>query len=130
LLKKIWGSIMSDKDILALFEKWNKALQVGDPAKIADLYESNAILLPTVSNQVRHTQAEREDYFVHFAAKGPNGKIDEANVRTYGDIAINSGIYTFTFKDGNRVQARYTFVYRWNGQTWKIIEHHSSQMPE
>ncbi|MES9966602.1 MAG: nuclear transport factor 2 family protein, partial [Sedimenticola sp.] len=73
---------------------------------------------------------EVEDYFVHFLAKGPVGEIDEANIRTFGDIAINSGIYTFTFKDGAVVQARYTFVYRWNGERWLIIEHHSSQMPE
>jgi hypothetical protein len=51
-------------------------------------------------------------------------------VRVFGQIAINSGIYTFSFNDGASVQARYTFVYRWNGERWMIIEHHSSQMPE
>ncbi len=56
--------------------------------------------------------------------------IDEANVRVFGQVAINSGIYTFTFKDGAVVQARFTFVYRWNGSRWMIVEHHSSQMPE
>ena len=54
----------------------------------------------------------------------------EPNVRTFGDIAINSGVYTFTFKDGSSVQARFSYVYRWNGQDWRIIEHHSSAMPE
>ena len=121
---------MCDNTILALFDQWNSALQTGEPKNVAALYETNGILLPTVSNQVRHNHAEIEDYFVHFLAKGPQGKIDEANVRTFGDVAINSGVYTFTFKDGAVVQARYTFVYRWNGQEWKIIEHHSSAMPE
>jgi len=121
---------MSKHEINALFEEWNNALQTGDPKAVAALYEYNAILLPTVSNQVRHNHAEIEDYFVNFLAKGPVGKIDEANVRTFGDIAINSGIYTFTFKDGQTVTARYTYVYKWNGQQWKIIEHHSSQLPQ
>lgn len=121
---------MSTNDIQALFEQWNNALQTGDPKQVAALYETNGILLPTVSNQVRHNHAEIEDYFVNFLAKGPAGKIDESNVRTFGDVAINSGVYTFTFKDGAVVQARYTFVYRWNGQDWKIVEHHSSAMPE
>lgn len=121
---------MCNDQIMSLFDAWNNALQTGDPKKVAELYETNGILLPTVSNQVRHNHEEVEDYFVHFVAKGPVGKIDEANIRTFGDIAINSGVYTFTFKDGVSVQARYTFVYRWNGQDWKIIEHHSSQMPE
>ena len=117
-------------EIAALFDQWNAALQTGEPKKVAELYEYNAILLPTVSEKVRHNHDEIEDYFVTFLAKDPVGKIDEANIRTFGDIAINSGIYTFAVKGGAKVQARYTFVYKWNGQAWKIIEHHSSQMPE
>lgn len=121
---------MTDQDITALFAEWNNALQTGDPKQVAALYETNAILLPTVSNKVRHNHEEIEDYFVHFLAKKPAGKIDESNVRTFGDIAINSGVYTFTFEDGSTVQARFTYVYRWNGQRWLIVEHHSSKMPE
>lgn len=116
--------------ITTLFEQWNSALQTGDPKKVTALYETNAILLPTVSNQVRHNHEEIEDYFVNFLAKGPKGTINESNVRTFGDLAINSGVYTFTFNDGASVQARFTYVYRWNGEDWKIIEHHSSAMPE
>ncbi len=121
---------MNQTEISALFDAWNSALQTGDPKKVAALYETNAILLPTVSNAVRHNHEEIEDYFVHFLAKSPFGKIDESNIRTFGDVAINSGVYTFTLDGDTEVQARYTFVYRWNGQDWKIIEHHSSQMPE
>ena len=121
---------MSDSYIAALFEEWNTALQTGEPKNVTALYESNAILLPTISNQVRHNHEEIEDYFIHFLAKGPKGVINESNIRTFGNIAINSGIYTFTFSDGNSVQARFTYVYRWNGQRWLIVEHHSSVLPE
>ena len=121
---------MHNDEIIKLFDEWNSALQTGDPKQVVALYEANGILLPTVSNQVRHNHSEIEDYFVNFLAKGPVGKIDEANVRIFGQVAINSGVYTFTFKDGAVVPARFTFVYRWNGQRWMIIEHHSSQMPE
>lgn len=121
---------MSDSHIAALFEEWNTALQTGEPKNVTALYESNAILLPTISNQVRHNHEEIEDYFIHFLSKGPKGVINESNIRTFGNIAINSGIYTFTFSDGNSVQARFTYVYRWNGQRWLIVEHHSSALPE
>ena len=121
---------MSDSYIAALFEEWNTALQTGEPKNVTALYESNAILLPTISNQVRHNHEEIEDYFIHFLAKSPKGVINESNIRTFGNIAINSGIYTFTFSDGNSVQARFTYVYRWNGQRWLIVEHHSSALPE
>lgn len=121
---------MTATEIPALFDEWNSALQTGNPKNVVALYASDAILLPTVSNKVRHNHAEIEDYFVHFLAKGPQGIIDESNMRIFGDIAINSGIYTFTFKDGVSIQARFTYVYQWNGQRWMIIEHHSSAMPE
>ncbi|MEM7347072.1 MAG: SgcJ/EcaC family oxidoreductase, partial [Chloroflexota bacterium] len=117
---------MTQNEINDLFDVWNSALQTGNPQKVATLYETNAILLPTLSNKVRHNHEEIEDYFVHFIAKGPVGSIDEANIRIFDQIAINSGIYTFTFKDGSAAQARFTFVYRWNGTRWMIIEHHSS----
>ena len=121
---------MEKSEITALFKQWNSALKTGDPKQVAALYAADAILLPTVSNQVRHNHAEIEDYFVHFLAKGPQGKIDESNVRIFGELAINSGVYSFTFRDGMTVQARFTYVYRWDGQRWSIIEHHSSAMPE
>ena len=121
---------MSEQAILDLFERWNSALQTKEPSNVVNLYAEDAILLPTISNKVRHNHAEIQDYFVNFLAKGPQGEIQEANVRIFGDIAINSGIYMFSFSDGAQVQARYTFVYRNSDNGWKIIEHHSSGMPE
>ncbi|MAH39782.1 MAG: DUF4440 domain-containing protein [Puniceicoccaceae bacterium] len=121
---------MNNHDIISLFDTWNKALKTGNPKQVTALYAKDAILLPTVSNQVRHNHEEIEDYFVHFLAKMPKGILNESNVRIAGDIAINSGIYTFTFTDGSSVQARFTFVYAQNGTHWEIIEHHSSRMPE
>lgn len=121
---------MNQNDIIALFNDWNQALHTKDPKQVAALYDKQAILLPTLSNQVRHTPAEIEDYFVHFLAKGPNGTLNESNVRLFNNLAINSGIYTFYFKDSSSAQARFTFVYHWQNKKWMIVEHHSSLMPE
>ena len=121
---------MKNSEIAALFDLWNNALQTGEPKKVVELYDSNAILLPTVSNKVRHNHEEIEDYFVHFLKKQPVGKIDESNIRIFENIAIHSGIYTFSFAGGASVQARFTYVYQWKDESWKIIEHHSSKMPE
>ncbi|MFO7878114.1 MAG: SgcJ/EcaC family oxidoreductase [Desulfovermiculus sp.] len=121
---------MGQEGISHLLQLWLEALETGDPRTVALLYESNSILLPTVSNQVRHNRQEIQDYFVHFLAQEPKGTVQEENIRTYGQLAINSGVYTFAFSDGSWVQARFSFVYRWNGQQWMIVEHHSSRMPE
>lgn len=122
---------MKEGQVMQLFERWNAALATGDPDAVTALYAEDAILLPTVSNQVRHNHPEIRDYFVSFLAKKPQGVIDEANVRFLADnLAINSGVYTFTFGNGDQVTARFTYLYREVEGHWKIAEHHSSAMPE
>ncbi|PKH26649.1 DUF4440 domain-containing protein [Enterobacterales bacterium CwR94] len=117
-------------DIETLFDRWNASLKTGDAHKVAETYLADAVLLPTVSNQVRLTDAERVDYFQHFLAKKPVGKIDSRTIRIGCNKAIDTGTYTFTFADKTAVSARYTFTYAWNGSDWKISSHHSSAMPE
>ncbi|MCE0801775.1 MULTISPECIES: SgcJ/EcaC family oxidoreductase [Buttiauxella] len=116
--------------IEGLFDKWNDSLQTGDAKKVANNYLSDAVLLPTVSNKVRLTDAERVDYFEHFLEKKPFGKIDSRTVRLGCNKAVDAGTYTFTFADKSKVSARYTFTYAWDGKEWKISTHHSSAMPE
>ena len=118
--------------IASLFDQWNAALQTTDPDKVVACYAPDAILLPTVSARIRHNHAEIRDYFLHFCAKAPEGRIDEANIRIFDDIAINSGRYTFELTDSGRrvdMAARFTFVYRKIESEWLIIEHHSSVLP-
>lgn len=122
---------MTQDDIKQLFSIWNRALATGDPDQVTALYAADAVLLPTVSNQVRHNHAEIRDYFVNFLAKKPQGEIDEANTRVLAEnLASNSGVYTFTFGDGTQVTARFSYLYKRIDGEWKIIEHHSSAMPE
>lgn len=120
--------------IASLFDDWNAALKTQDPDQVVALYAPDAILLPTLSNAVRHNHAELRDYFVEFLKKQPQGTINESNIRDLGDIAVHSGIYTFTLKtaEGNSQQARcrFTYVYARSADVWKIVEHHSSLMPE
>ncbi|WP_439102796.1 SgcJ/EcaC family oxidoreductase [Congregibacter sp.] len=122
---------MTEANVMKFFQRWNDALATGNPDAVTALYAEDAILLPTVSNQVRHNHEEIRDYFVNFLAKKPKGVIDEANIRFLADgLAINSGVYTFTFGDQSQVTARYTYLYRKIDGDWKIVEHHSSAMPE
>jgi uncharacterized protein (TIGR02246 family) len=117
--------------ILALFEQWDRSLATGNAATVDANYARDAILIPTLSNEIRRDPARRIAYFRDdFLPERPHGRLNHAYVRCFGDIAINSGIYTFTFGNGSRTQARYTFVYqRQSNGGWLIIEHHSSKMP-
>jgi len=121
----------SEAEIAALFDRWNTSLQTGDPRAVVANYAERSILLPTMSSIPRLTPAEKEDYFHHFLEKQPSGRIDMRQIDISGDIAVDSGLYTFTFaKTGDEVHGRYSFVYRWDGTQWLIISHHSSMMPE
>ena len=122
---------MNDADVLGLFDQWNTALSTLNPDTVTALYADNAVLLPTVSNQVRHNHEEIRDYFVGFLQKSPQGVVDEFNVNILSDTHVtNSGVYTFTFGDGSKVSARFRYLYVASDDGWKILQHHSSAMPE
>lgn len=121
----------NEQEISALFDRWNRSLQTGDPHKVVANYAERSILLPTVSNKPRLTAAEKEDYFHHFLENKPVGKIDLRIIEIGCNTAVDSGLYTFTYgSSGAQVKARYTFTYKWDGKEWLITSHHSSAMPE
>ncbi|HEX8592574.1 MAG TPA: SgcJ/EcaC family oxidoreductase [Pseudomonas sp.] len=116
--------------IAALFDRWNTALKSGDARQLADLYSAEAVLLPTLSDQPRTTDAARVDYFNTLLKKQPQANIDTRTLYTGCNMAIDTGLYTFKFANTSSVQARYTFTYAWLDDQWLITSHHSSLMPE
>jgi uncharacterized protein (TIGR02246 family) len=122
------------RQIAALFDQWNAALATGNPQKVADLYAPNAVLLPTVSSQIRTTRAQIIDYFAHFLKSKPQGRVTEQFISILDrNDALNTGLYTFTLtQNGVRqdVPARFTFVYERIRDKWLILNHHSSLVPE
>ena len=123
-----------EKEIAALFDRWNAALATGKPTEVAKLYAPNGVLEPTVSNEVRDTPAKITNYFTEFLTLKPQGKINYRQIRVLDDdTALDVGVYTFTLtRDGkpSKVQARYTYVYEKIDGEWKIMNHHSSAMPQ
>ncbi|MEU5280420.1 SgcJ/EcaC family oxidoreductase [Streptomyces asoensis] len=124
------------KQIAALFDGWNAALRTGDAGTVADRYADDAVLLPTVSDRVRTDRAGIVDYFEHFLRNKPVGKKVRTIINVLDrDSALDTGVYAFTLTDpatGAKrvVEARYTYEYEKRGGVWKIVNHHSSAMPE
>ena len=59
-------------------------------------------------------------------------KFGDQLIRVYGDTAVNTGYYTFSYtKDGETksIPARYSFTYVKDGNDCKIVDHHSSATP-
>jgi len=113
-----------------LFDLWNDALKTGNPDKVTQRYAKDGVLLPTLSDVPRNDYASIRDYFVHFLEKKPDGKILEGEIYVGNNWAQDAGIYEFTFQDGSKVKARYSFVYVYEDGNWMISHHHSSLMPE
>lgn len=121
---------ITEQEVAALFERWNDSLQTRDPEQVAKNYSKSAVLLPTVSDVPRQGHEAIEDYFHHFLAKAPAGKIDDRFIKIGCNSVQDVGLYTFKFDDGREVQARYSFVYEYEDGRWVISHHHSSMMPE
>ena len=128
------SSAPSKARIAALFDRWNAAVETGDAEQVADLYAPDAVLLPTLSPEIRTTREGIVDYFEHFLARHPSGEVVRSVVKVLdARSAIDTGLYRFTFhnEDGttDSVDARYTFVYEKRHGQWWIINHHSSLVP-
>merc|ERR1712232_711880 len=122
---------MTKDRVRNLFQLWNDALATGDSSAVASRYSSEAVLLPTVSDEARYSNERIKDYFDSFLKKQPQGEILEGEIVIGTNWAQDAGIYEFTMGvDGSQVMGRYSFVYVFEGGEWKISHHHSSVMPE
>lgn len=129
------------------YENWIKQVTTakGNAEAVLPLYADDAILLPTLSNEIYYNQKDADnymgDYFKKFTSlNNLSAQTNKLITRSYGDIAINSGLYTFSYTDndgqdgaaGNTIMvpARFTFVYKKQEDgSYKIVEHHSSMLP-
>ena len=123
-------SPLDERQVEGLFESWNQALATGDPAQVAQLYGDHALLLPTLSSELRETPEAITDYFNSFLARHPSGSVTHRQIRLGCNGAVDAGTYRFTLHDPEAtVEARYTFVYGLEDGQWRILHHHSSLQP-
>ena len=122
---------LNETQVRGFFNLWNNALATLNSTTVASRYSRRAVLLPTVSDIPRNTSALITNYFDSFLLKKPQGVILSGDITIGCNWAQDAGIYEFTMgKDGSKVKARYSYVYVWEDNQWKISHHHSSVMPE
>jgi uncharacterized protein (TIGR02246 family) len=119
----------------AALHAWVEAFNTRDPKRIVALYARDAVFWGTAAKTIATTPESIWAYFKD-AGQRPWTRvtIDAQHERVYGDTAIVSGAYTFSdVRDGvatNVRPARFTFVFRRDGDRWQIVDHHSSRVPE
>lgn len=113
--------------------KWTQAVASGRIDEILKLYAPDAILVPTLSNEIVVTDDDRRRYFEFFLSDGgPACTVDREEIRvdrSGGSVAIG-GIYTFCFsRPGGEetVPARFLFTFEELDARWLITGHHSSR---
>mmetsp|Transcript_2685 Transcript_2685/g.3877 ORF Transcript_2685/g.3877 Transcript_2685/m.3877 type:complete len:614 (+) Transcript_2685:136-1977(+) len=122
---------ITEAEVRALFSLWNSALATGDSRIVASRYTKSPVLLPTVSDDPRTNFDTVKDYFDAFLLKKPQGEIVEGFISIGDGWCSDTGIYEFTMgATGDKVKARYTYLYVQEDGIWKIQHHHSSVMPE
>jgi uncharacterized protein (TIGR02246 family) len=121
-------------EIAAAATKWAEIFVDDNPDRILALYAPDGVLWGTLSPTIRQGTAALREYFVGAfkALPGHRVRFGDQLIRVYGDTAVNSGYYTFSYvKDGETktIPARYSFVYIKGPSGWLIVDHHSSAMP-
>ena len=124
----------SKEAVAGAVDRWTTVLAENNPDTIVALYSKDAVLWGTLSPTVRSDPAALKAYFVAAFQALPKltVKFGEQLIRVYGDTAVNTGYYTFSFtKDGEAksLPARYSLTYVKEGNDCKIVDHHSSAMP-
>jgi uncharacterized protein (TIGR02246 family) len=122
------------EDVAAAGQKWATVFAENNPDAMLPFYAKDAVLWGTLSPTIRSDPAAVKAYFVGAFQALPKAtvKFGDQLIRVYGNTAVNSGYYTFSYtKDGETksIPARYSLTYVKDGNDWKIVDHHSSAVP-
>jgi hypothetical protein len=119
----------------ALF-RWAEVITSQSIDDVLSLYASDAILVPTLSDEIREREEERRHYFEIFLSNGVQCcdiLIQKKRVSQKLGTVVIGGLYTFEFLlDGvkSTVPARFLFTFEEIDGRWLITGHHSSRLSE
>lgn len=117
-------------DAVSIIDQWVEQINKHNVDEACALYSANAILIPSMSNQLKKTAGEIREYISYLLSKD-NFKVEilDRTGQELEDIKVKTGIYIFSWTvkgKPHKTSARFTFVIH-NG---KIIQHHSSVTPQ
>ncbi|APQ14340.1 DUF4440 domain-containing protein [Pseudomonas oryzihabitans] len=117
----------------AALHTWAATVATRDVEAILALYAPDAILVPTLSNEVRDCQDSRREYFRNFLANEGlvcDVQIFKKRVSSKLSTVVVGGLYVFHYREGDAVvsvPARFLFTFEQINGRWLITGHHSSR---
>lgn len=119
----------------AILEQWMQAVNQGDVESLLNLYDSQAVLIPTFSNRLLNTRDKLREYFERLGSR------EDLSIALHEKTLIIqplqdpvyalSGIYNWRFSvDGELLnfEARFSYLIDLS-KPQPIQHHHSSQIP-
>ena len=124
----------ASSQIASTTQAWADAMSAHDIDRVLAFYDPEAVLWGTRSPTLRDNPQAVHEYFNLLKSVPPTYKavIGQQKIRVFGDMAVNSGTYTFSeTRDGKEIirPARFSMVYRHKQGKWLIVDHHSSAVP-
>lgn len=120
---------------LDILEDWMNAINNGNVEKLLNLYDEQAVLIPTFSNRLLNTPDKLKEYFEKLGSR------EELSIALHEKTVISqeiqnqifslSGIYNWRFAvDGELLnfEARFSYILDIS-KPKPILHHHSSQIP-
>lgn len=120
---------------LRIIQEWENALRTKNLEAILNTYCERAVLLGTFAKNIKQGKPLIATYFKKlFELEDLNVSFSpEFYCNNLQDGYVLSGIYTFCNREPGgikKTKARYTFVCKIVAGNTKIINHHSSQIPQ
>ena len=123
------------KNALEILKKWMYCINTVDVEKLVNLYDKNAVMIPTFSNRLLDNPEKIRAYFEKVGSKKDLSiSLHENTVHIQevgNEIYCISGIYTWCFcidDEPLTFEARFSYVFDLKKES-PILNHHSSQIP-
>lgn len=118
-----------------ILDQWMQAVNGADVDGLLDLYDAEAVLIPTFSNRVLNTPDKLRDYFEKLGSRAELSiALHEKTLLSQNlqnQLFALGGIYNWRFAvDGEilNFEARFSYVMDLS-KPRPIVHHHSSQIP-
>ena len=107
-----------------------EALNKGDAAKIADMYEEGARVLPPNGPTVAQQRQKIQEFWQGCINSGAKLSLSTSDVEAQGNVAIEVGTYEMISPDNKRDAGKFVVIWRRHKKDWKLaVDIWNSDMP-
>ena len=112
-----------------ILRSWVEKIRGNNASQVTELYDDDALLLGTFSDIERHGKELIFNYFENLLKSKIDVEIITQHEHKTDSMIVSSGLYDFKVDD-KTIKARFSFVFVKTKESWKILSHHSSELPK